>query len=202
MRTRNRSTDGSPARSSRSSGPALSWTLPNRSIHQTSACSPSVSTAAAETTAGRRPLGSIKSPSSARSIPQARWAATDANTSRPSNVVPWEGRCQAGSLNETARSAPPTMATAGANKPLSGPTRTDCPPPTSTATPRRVVPTPGSTTARTTPGHRYWALRARARPPARTSWEATPWVTSTIRTWGAMDTTTEWTTPTNSSSVP
>ena len=176
--------------------------LPNRSIHNTSACRPSTSATATGRTPGNRPAGWIWSPSSARSTPVARWAATGAKTSRPSKVEPGVGRCQAGSVNETARSAPPTMATAGASRPLSGPTSTDSPSPTSTATARRSVPTPGSTTASTTPGHRYWALRARARPPARTSWAAIPWVTSTITAWGAMLRSTEWTTPTNSSSIP
>ena len=63
------------------------------------------------------------------------------------------GRLQVvGSLSSsTARVAPPARATAGASSPLSGPTSTPAPSPTSTAMALRLVPTPGSTTPRTTP---------------------------------------------------
>ena len=64
---------------------------------------------------------------------------------------------------------PPTIATAGANNPLSGPISTDSPSPTSTAILRRSVPTPGSTTATTIPGHKYSTLLAKASEPALTS---------------------------------
>ena len=57
--------------------------------------------------------------------------------------------------------------------------------PTSTAMARRAVPTPGSTTARTTPGARYCAARARVSPPARTSWAGTSWVMSITATSGS-----------------
>ena len=63
------------------------------------------------------------------------------------------------------RAGPPSMAAAGASKPLSGPTRN--PPSTSTAMQRRSVPTPGSTTARTTPSGRYCTARTSASAPAR-----------------------------------
>ena len=116
-------------------------------------------------------MGSISGPSSARSTPAHRWAADRARTRRGRRRSgPGASSWKAGSVSSTARSAPPTSATAGASSPLSGPTSTDAPLPTSTATARRGPPTPGSTTARTTPGHRYWALRARARAPARMSW--------------------------------
>ena len=101
--------------------------------------------------------------------------------------------------SSTARSAPPTIATAGASSPLSGPTSTDSPSPTSTATARRSVPTPGSTTASTTPGARYCALRASVRPPPRTSCGAISWVRSMTATSGAIERITDFTTPTNSS---
>ncbi len=52
------------------------------------------------------------------------------------------------------------MATAGASKPLSGPTKQPCS--TSTAMQRRSVPTPGSTTASTTPSGRYCTARTSA----------------------------------------
>ena len=113
-------------------------------------------------------------------------AATGAKMSRPSNSGPGDARWYSGSFNHTALVAPPTMATAGASRPLSGPTRTEAPSPTSSAIGRRDDPTPGSTTAMTTPGLRYWTDRARARPPARTSKGATSWVTSITATPGLI----------------
>ncbi len=90
---------------------------------------------------------------------------------RGEDVAPVEGRASVGTstsglVSSTARDAPPQSATAGASRPLSGPTSTEAPSPTSTAIGRREVPTCGSTTASTTPGQRYGVLRARARPPA------------------------------------
>ena len=70
------------------------------------------------------------------------------------------------SVRLTARSAPPAIAAAGASSPLSGPTSTPSPPATSTAMARRWVPTPGSTTATTTPLGRYWMARTSASEPA------------------------------------
>ena len=73
---------------------------------------------------------------------------------------------------------------------------------TSRQTPRRPDPTPGSTTASTTPGPRYGAARTRAMEPARTSNAAIWCVRSTMATPGEAARRTAWTTPTNSSSVP
>ncbi len=83
----------------------------------------------------------------------------------------------------TAATGPPSSPQVHDSSPLSGPTRT-CGP-AATATPRRVVPTPGSTTARTTDGGRsgtHWASTAAAR---RTSWGGTWWVMSITGTSGA-----------------
>ena len=55
---------------------------------------------------------------------------------------------------------------------------TPAPPATSTATARRAVPTPGSTTASTTPAGTYWMQRASASEPARMSWGGISWVRS------------------------
>jgi hypothetical protein len=91
----------------------------------------------------------------------------------------------------------------GASRPLSGPTRYRGTPPTSTAMARRAVPTPGSTTASTTPGARYCTERASVRLPARgTSWAGIWWVMSMTATSGASWRITERTTPANSSRVP
>jgi hypothetical protein len=51
-----------------------------------------------------------------------------------------------------ARVAPPEAVTAQESNPLSGPMNTESP--AATATPRRAVPTPGSTTATCTAGGR------------------------------------------------
>ncbi len=81
-------------------------------------------------------------------------AAAGAKMSRPAKVGPGAARWCSALVSSTARVAPPTIETAGASSPLSGPSSTDMPSPTSTATARRSVPTAGSTTASTTPGQR------------------------------------------------
>jgi hypothetical protein len=99
--------------------------------------------------------------------------------------------------------AAPAIATAAAISPLSGATKMPSPSATSTATARRAVPTPGSTTARITPGvATYCTLLASASAPARTSCAGMPWVRSMTLASGAIERMTEWTTPTNSSSRP
>ena len=67
---------------------------------------------------------------------------------------------------------------------------------------RRAVPTPGSTTARITPGASQGAARHRVSAPARTSWAGIWWVMSMTGTPGARRAMTRWTMPTNSSSSP
>src|ERR1043166_5391371 len=53
-------------------------------------------------------------------------------------------------------------------------------PPAASASPRRAVPTPGSTTARcTVPAGKYGAAASRASAPSVMSWRSTSWVTST-----------------------
>jgi len=68
--------------------------------------------------------------------------------------------------------------------------------------PRRAVPTPGSTTASTTPDGTYEMQRASASEPARTSKGGTSWVRSITRACGAMSAMTPFTMPTNSSRKP
>ncbi len=89
--------------------------------------------------------------------------------SRPAKVAPWDCRWYSSFVSVTARPLPPAIATAGASRPLSGPTSTPSPSATSTAIALRALPTPGSTTARITPLGTYEMHRARARLPARTS---------------------------------
>ena len=163
---------GRPGRRSRasSSGSTLSWALPKRSTHSTSAYS---------TPSSRRVRGRARAagrrdrrggPNSSRGTPRQRWAAAGAKTSRPAKVGPGAGSCSSGLVSSTARLAPPT-------RPLPAPAAR-CPGrpgPRRRRPPRRPPPgarcrRPGSTTASTTPGQRYWAARARHRPPARTSW--------------------------------
>ena len=129
-------------------------------------------------TPGTREAGSTMGPKASSDTPLQRWAVTGAKTSRPANVPPGEARWYAGSVSSTARPGPPAIATAGAIRPLSGATTTPAPPATSTATARRAVPTPGSTTAMTTPAGTYWMQRASARDPARMSWGGMSWVRS------------------------
>ena len=113
--------------------------------------------------------------------PPASWPAAGARMSRPANVGPG-----AGSRNSSLRErrppcrAPPRMATAGASRPLSGPTRhavLDL-----DREQRRSVPTPGSTTASTiaSVGQVLRGANERERP-ARTSCGGTSWVRSTMR---------------------
>ena len=73
---------------------------------------------------------------------------------------------------------------------------------TDTATARRAVPTPGSTTAITTPSPRYGTARTNASAPALTSNGGTPWVRSMMGTPGAWRARTARTTPANSSAYP
>ena len=94
----------------------------------------------------RRDAGRDRSrvPRSSKRPPSASRAAAGANTSRPSKVAA-APECAGSATAATA----PSAAAAGPSSPLSGPT--SAPPPASrTASPRRAVPTPGSTTARCT----------------------------------------------------
>ena len=67
---------------------------------------------------------------------------------------------------------------------------------------RRAVPTPGSTTANTTPFGTYATALANASAPARTSNAGMSCVISITCTCGAISATTHFTIPTNSSRVP
>src|SRR3954471_14706380 len=122
--------------------------------------------------------------------------------SRPANVGPGAGNWYSSLVNDTARPAPPVIATAEASRPLSGPTEHDSPSTPSTATARRSPPTPGSTTPSTTPAGRYCAARANASDPARTSWGGISWQMSSTVTCGATRRITALHTPTNSSVSP
>ena len=118
----------------RSSGPTLSWQLPKRSTHSTSVWNPSGSVARQ-----RRPC-----PASAGRCRRAGRARRDrrrctggrrrARTRRARRTSRRRAaRWCSGFVSSTARSAPPTIATAGASRPLSGPTSTPAPPATSIA---------------------------------------------------------------------
>src|SRR3990172_7120060 len=82
-------------------------------------------------------------PRSATFAPVLRWAATGAKTSRPWNVGCTGCRQSAGFASSRTSLIPRRLA-AGIRSPLSGPTKTA--PSHTTASPRRAVPTPGSTT--------------------------------------------------------
>ncbi len=84
-------------------------------------------------------------------MPAARCAATGMKMSRPWNVGATTGLSHSSRLVRLiAVRAPPAAAAAHDSRPLSGPTRIASP--AATATPRRSVPTPGSTTATCTAG--------------------------------------------------
>ncbi len=184
-----------------SSGVMFVWQLPKESTHNTCPASPPLAASTSGSMSGVAELGSTSGPRSPSvTSPAARRAAAGANTSRPSNVTPSRGRRYSGFSRATIRSAPPTIATAGASTPLSGPTSS--PQAVVTAIGRRSVPTPGSTTARATPSGRYWIARTSVSAPAWMSPRGTLWVMSMTRDAGAMRARTAWTTPTNSSSRP
>ena len=109
-----------------------------------------------------------------RAAPHTRWAAAGAKRSRPSNVpVGRPSLPRPGSRSMAART-PPSAWPSGTSSPLSGPTNHDGPAwstarSTATATARRSVPTPGSTTAMTTPAPRYGPDRTSMAAPAVTS---------------------------------
>ncbi|CAB4595184.1 unannotated protein [freshwater metagenome] len=145
---------------SMSSGPMLSWQFPNASTQVTSQRKPSpyeslFSTVGSGTRPGITLAVSTSIPTSSSAPPLQRNAATGANTSRPANVAPGASRCKESLVNSNTRSAPPVMAAADARSPLSGPSKIPRPSAISMAMARRVEPTPGSTTAITTPGGTY-----------------------------------------------
>ena len=70
------------------------------------------------------------------------------------------------------------------------------------ATPRRAVPTPGSTTATCTAGGRYGIVWASTAAPRRTSPGGTRWVMSISRMLGRIRAATPWQAATNPSSIP
>ncbi len=119
---------------SRSSGPRLSWQLPKRSTHSTSAITASPSVRGSGIVPGVRMAGSTSSPRSINATPLHRCAAAGPKMSRPANVAPAASSWYSGLVSSTARSAPPAIATAGASNPLSGPTTTPAPSATSIAT--------------------------------------------------------------------
>ena len=179
----------------------LSCAFPKRSIQSTSpARVPSSASFGRGSIPGTNVTGSITSPSASIGVPSARYAAAGAITSRPANVALGASNWCSALVSATVRTGPPSIATAGASSPLSGPTRN--PFSTSIATQRREVPTPGSTIARTTPAGRYWTARDKVSAPARTSKAGTSCVTSTIVSCGAMPSITPLHTPTNSSACP
>ena len=92
-------------------------------------------------------------PSSESGMPAASRAAAGANTSRPWKVRETGWSMIAGFVIPTASATPPHASAAGIRRPLSGPTKWR-PSADRSATARRSEPTPGSTTARCTPGGR------------------------------------------------
>ena len=98
---------------------------------------PVADVAGSGTVAGSSDAMSISGPSSANSTPLQRWAAAGANTSRPANVEPADQLVVQVGQSDGAP-APPAIATAGASRPLSGPTmRRSRRQPRSTAAPLR-----------------------------------------------------------------
>src|SRR5579875_3655403 len=127
-----------------------SCTLPNRSTDSTS---PSASPSSILLVGGASQTssaGSTGMPASARAVPVARCAATGMKMSLPWKVRETGWFHSASLVSSTAARAPPSAVIAQESRPLSGPTR--MPAPAWTATARRLVPTPGSTTATCTAG--------------------------------------------------
>ena len=158
MRTSIASPRRAPSSSS-SPGPTLSWQLPKRSTQSTSAVDlPVLHVRAAAGAPGVSDGGSIS-----RAEHCHRDAVGDVRDRGRHDVAAGERRARRRQLVllvlERRRSGrgPPSIATAGASRPLSGPTSTPCS--TSTAMQRRSVPTPGSTTASTSPSGRYCTAR-------------------------------------------
>ncbi|KFZ83823.1 hypothetical protein ED92_07930 [Amycolatopsis sp. MJM2582] len=177
----------SPA-SSRSAGLAASWTLPKWSTVSTSATSLPGNTAT--NGSGSRTRSSTRGPNSSGGTPSARCAAAEANTSRPWNVDDVTGRRYPGAASSYAAITPVSVSAAGMRSPLSGPT--SIPRSVTTTTPRRAVPTPGSTTARWTDSGRYGAVWASTSAPVLTCCGGISWLTSITRTDGAIRAITPW----------
>ncbi|ANN14480.1 hypothetical protein SD37_01615 [Amycolatopsis orientalis] len=174
--------------SSRSAGPAASWTLPKWSTVSTSATSLPGNTAT--NGSGSRTRSSTGGPNSSGATPSARCAAAGAKTSRPWNVDDVTGRRYSGDASSYAAITPLSVSAAGMRSPLSGPTR--IPRPATTTTPRRAVPTPGSTTARCTASGRKGAVCASTSAPVLTCCGGISWLTSMIRAEGAIRAITPW----------
>jgi hypothetical protein len=132
--------------------------------------------------------------------PAASRAATGAKTSRPWKVIDTTGRNQLRSVSRTAAVGPPSASAAAVSSPLSGPTSS--PPGVATATARRAVPTPGSTTPTWTAAGRWPTAWASTADPRDTSPGGTRWVTSMTRTHGACRAITPCSTPANPSDSP
>ena len=108
----------------RSSGPTFSWQLPNRSTHSTSACTPSASIARQRDHAGHQQVGVDERAEIGRGRRRCTGGRPPGRTRRDRRT--WRrapARWCSGLVSSTARSAPPMMATAGASRPLSGPTQ-------------------------------------------------------------------------------
>ena len=118
---------------SSSSGSTLSWQFPNRSTHHTSATiAPSSCTSGSDTRPGTSPAGSTGRRGRRAGTPAARCAGRGREDVAPGERGAGRGEVVVGIVSATTRRAPPTIATAGASRPLSGPRST--PPSTSTAT--------------------------------------------------------------------
>jgi hypothetical protein len=129
-----------------------SCTLPNRSTDITSPSASPSRTRLVGAGSVTSSATSISVPASAKSAPAASRAATGVKMSRPWKVGDTGCSHHSPLVSWQARWAPPSAAIAQDINPLSGPTR--IPSPAWMATPRRAVPTPGSTTATCTAGGR------------------------------------------------
>src|SRR5438552_5551857 len=171
--------------------------LPKRSVCTTA---PATAPATARTSGHDSRTGSLTGgPRRAGSRPLARWAAAGANRSRPWKVRLTTGSRKSASASSKARQSPSSRN--GVNRPLSGPTNTW--PAAARTSPRRSVPTPGSTTARcTVPAGKNGAAASSARAPSVTSCAATSWLTSTSRASRAIPRITPFMAATYGSRVP
>ena len=164
---------------SRCSRPRLSWTFPKRSTESTDGADAVWPTSGSGGRAGRASRGSIGGPSSASATPSERCAAAGEKTSRAWNVRDTWAAGKSGFVSSFASSMPPSRRPrAGAarcrGRRRAGRRRVR------SASARRPVPTPGSTTATWTPIGMYGSVLASTSAPWRTFCRSIPCVMSMI----------------------
>ena len=162
-----------------------SCTLPNRSTVRTSPEAAEPETRLPGRPSVTRLVTSRASPAASTGGPAARCAATGMKMSRPWKVAVTESSHRSVFVRLTAATTPPASSAAHDSSPLSGPTKTE-PLAVATATPRRDVPTPGSTTATCTAFGRYGTVCASTAAPRRISPGGTKCVMSMMRAFGAI----------------